>query len=218
MTMIPHRFLFRLAYPCRRVVKMPRAKGDALLDLPETCRVPHFPGLDDQRDFADVRLAWNESGIGVSVEVRGKKESAVGDASKVRASDGMTLWIDTRDARSGHRATRYCHQFHLLPTGGGPERDEAIVVQAKIPRALADAPFALSSAHIIRARHFKGGYILEAFLTANALAGFDPEQSPRLGFFHAVRDNELGDQTLGVGPDFPYWEDPSLWSVLELVD
>ena len=30
-------------------------------------------------------------------------------------------------------------------------------------------------------------------------------------------DAELGEQVLTVGPDFPYWEDPSLWSVLELV-
>jgi hypothetical protein len=50
------------------------------------------------------------------------------------------------------------------------------------------------------------------------LAGFDPDQNRRLGFCYAVHDAELGDQTLSVGADFPYWEDPSLWSVLELVD
>ena len=31
-----------------------------------------------------------------------------------------------------------------------------------------------------------------------------------------VKDAELGEQVLSVGADFPYWEDPSLWSVLEL--
>ncbi len=49
------------------------------------------------------------------------------------------------------------------------------------------------------------------------LHGFDPEQNPRLGFCYAVRDAELGEQVLSVGADFPYAEDPSLWSVLELV-
>ena len=48
------------------------------------------------------------------------------------------------------------------------------------------------------------------------LHGFDPEQNPRLGFFFVVRDMELGDHLLSGGPDFPYWEDPSLWSTLEL--
>ena len=60
-------------------------------------------------------------------------------------------------------------------------------------------------------------YILEAFLSASVLHGYDPDQHPRLGFSFVVRDNELGEQYLSVGPEFPYWEDPSLWSVLELV-
>jgi hypothetical protein len=32
-----------------------------------------------------------------------------------------------------------------------------------------------------------------------------------------VRDAELGDASLTVGPEFPYAHDPSLWSTLELV-
>ncbi len=53
---------------------------------------------------------------------------------------------------------------------------------------------------------------------AGVLHGFDPDQNPRLGFYYAVRDAELGEQVLSVGSDFPYWEDPSLWAVLELVN
>ena len=49
------------------------------------------------------------------------------------------------------------------------------------------------------------------------LNGFDLEQSRRLGVFYAVRDAELGEQTLGVDAEFPFAEDPSLWSVLELI-
>jgi hypothetical protein len=31
-----------------------------------------------------------------------------------------------------------------------------------------------------------------------------------------VRDLELGEQTLSVGADFPFADDPSLWSTLDL--
>ena len=62
----------------------------------------------------------------------------------------------------------------------------------------------------------KGGYRVEAFLSSAALTGFDPEEHPRLGLFYAVRDSELGEQTLSIGHEFPYGEDPSLWEVLEL--
>jgi hypothetical protein len=49
------------------------------------------------------------------------------------------------------------------------------------------------------------------------LNGYDPDQNPRLGIYYAVRDAERGEQVLSVGSEFPYCEDPSLWSVLELV-
>jgi hypothetical protein len=216
MPLIPHAFLFRIAHPCRHVADMPH-EDDRLLDLPDECRIDNFAGMDDRRNFADVRLAWNETGLGVQVEVRGKDQPPRGDADRPRGSDGLALWIDTRDARTSHRASRYCHQFHFLPAGGGPERDEPVFVQAKINRALHDAPLSAASAVPFASSPVRGGYLLEAFLSAAVLNGFDPEQNPRLGFCYAVRDAELGDQVLSVGADFPYWEDPSLWSVLELV-
>jgi hypothetical protein len=103
-----------------------------------------------------------------------------------------------------------------LPAGGGTDRDEPAFVQTKINRALQDAPISPASAVLFRSQPVKGGYLLEAFLPAAVLHGFDPEQNRRLGFYYAVRDAELGEQVLSVGSDFPYWEDPSLWSVLQL--
>jgi hypothetical protein len=217
MPLLPQRFLFRITYPCRYVKAMPREKGDALLELPDACRLDNLAGLDEARNFADVRLAWNELGIGLQVEVAGKDQLPQGDATRPRGSDGVTLWLDTRDARASHRASRYCHQFHLLPTGGGPDRDEPAFIQTKINRALQDAPLASPNAVPFRSQRQKHGYRVEVFLPAVVLNGFDPDQNRRLGVYYAVRDAELGEQVLSVGPDFPYWEDPSLWSVLELV-
>ncbi len=217
MPLVPNRFLFRVAYPCRYVAGIPREDDDDLLGLSEECRVPSFAALDDARDFADLRLAWNESGLGIRVEVRGKDQPPRGDSAQPRGSDGLSLWIDTRDARAGHRASRTCHQFHFLPAGGGPDRDEPAFAQTKINRALQDAPIAEASAVPLACAHTKGGYVLEAFLTAAVLTGFDPEQHPRMGFYYAIHDAELGEQVLSVGAEFPYAEDPSLWGVLELV-
>lgn len=216
MALIPHRFLFRVAYPCRYVNAVPREDDDRLLDLSEECRIDSFAAMDERREFADVRLAWNEFGLGVQVEVKGKEQTPQGSADRPRGSDGVIFWLDTRDSRTSHRASRSCHQFHLLPTGGGPDGDEPSFGQTKIHRALHDAPLCNPSEVAFRSTRTKSGYVLEAFLTAAVLHGFDPEQNPRLGFYYAVRDAELGEQVLSVGSDFPYWEDPSLWSVLEL--
>ncbi|MBI3409614.1 MAG: hypothetical protein HY040_14840 [Planctomycetes bacterium] len=216
MVLVPHRFLFRVAHPCRLVKGMPRPKDDRLLDLPADCRIENFADMDEKTNFADVALAWNELGVGIQLEVRGKANLAQADPLKPRGSDGLTLWLDTRDARASHRASRYCHQFHFLPTGGGDARDEAAFVQTKINRALEDAPMASPQEVALRCHSRKNGYLLEAFLSAAALHGYDPEQHPRLGFYYSIRDDELGEQQLSVGPEFPFWDDPSLWSVLDL--
>jgi hypothetical protein len=149
--------------------------------------------------------------------VRGKEKAAQGDPARPRGSDGVTLWIDTRDARAGHRASRTCHQFHFLAAGAGPDHDEPAFVQTKINRALEDAPSASPQSVLFKVKTRKSGYLLEAFIPAAALNGYDPEEHPRLGFFYSVRDDELGEQLLSITPEFPFWEDPSLWGVLELV-
>jgi hypothetical protein len=217
MTLVPARFLIRVAHPCPYIKALPRPDDDRLLDLPEVCRLENFAAMDGKRNFADVRLAWNDFGLAFQVEVRGKDQAPQGDAGRPRGSDGATLWIDTRDARASHRASRYCHQFHFLPTGGGPDHDQPVFAQTKINRALHDAPLASAAGVPFRCVHRAGGYVLEAFLPAAILNGFDPEHNPRLGVYYGIRDVELGEQVLSVGPEFPYWEDPSLWSVLELV-
>src|SRR5438128_9245481 len=175
MPLIPHRFLFRVAHPCRYVKAMPQRRADWLLDLAEVCRIDNFAAMDERKNFADVRLAWNDFGLALQVEVQGKEELPQGSANRLRGSDGVTVWIDTRDARASHRASRYCHQFHLLPTGGGPEDDEPVFSQVKINRALQDAPLCNSSSVPFRCTRTRHGYIMEAFLPAAVLNGFDPE-------------------------------------------
>jgi hypothetical protein len=217
MTLVPPQFLFRLAFQCPHVPGIPVADDEELFDLPPECRVPAQALLTPQPSFADVRLGWNDLGLAVQVEVRGKNLPSIGDASRPHGSDGLRLWLDTRDTRNIHRASRYCHQFHFLPCGGGPDGYQPVAMQTKIHRAQQDAPLCSPSQLPFHVSRRRGGYRLTAFLPAGVLQGFDPENHPRLGFYFVVKDAELGDQSLGLGPEFPFWEDPSLWSTLELV-
>lgn len=217
--LVPNRFLVRVCHPCVYVKGMPRGAEDdePLLELPEAAKVNNFAALDGTTNYADVRLAWNDFGLGLQVVVKGKEQAPAGEIDRPKASDGVTLWIDTRDARASHRASRYCHQFHFLPSGGGGDKDEPAFVQTKINRALQDAPLCGPADVPFRSAKEKKGYRIEAFLPAAVLTGFDPEQHPRLGVYYHIRDQELGDQFLGVNNDFPFADDPSLWEPLELV-
>ncbi len=55
------------------------------------------------------------------------------------SSDGLRVWIDTRDTHNIHRASRFCHQFVFLPTGGGPRLDQPVAEQTLINRARENA-------------------------------------------------------------------------------
>ncbi|HEV3121106.1 MAG TPA: hypothetical protein VGY53_04355 [Isosphaeraceae bacterium] len=211
--LIPQVFWFRMALPCTRIDALPRSGRGRLLDLAPECALPDFSRLEGHASWAEVRVAWNPKGLGVSFEVTGKTGPIVSDPERPLASDGVQLWIDTRDTRNAHRATRFCHRFvaTLAPGGRGVN-----VSQRAIGRAQADAPIARPEAVLSRVDARKSGWLLELFLNAEALHGFDPETNRRLGFAFQVTDPARDDLYLSVGREFPVAEDPSLWATLEL--
>jgi hypothetical protein len=216
MPILTPSFLFRINYPCLFIPGFPHQQGDDLLALPNATLLPDSIRLAEKPGFSEIRLGWNDQGIGIDLRVRGKDLPVRGDAAKYRSSDGISLWLDSRNARESHRASRYCHHFFFLAWGGGSEGDEPVAGQTKIHRALADAPLCRPDQLQVRKHALKGGYRLECLISADAIHGFDVDLNNKFGFFYAVRDGELGEQTLCLGPEFPYAEDPSLWQILEL--
>jgi hypothetical protein len=252
--LLPHRFLFRYSLPVRYERKLPRS-AKRPLGLSADFALPDFGPLDKAAPIGQLRLAWNERGLGISVEVEGKRRPPRCEAYSPDSSDGLRVFIDTRDTQNIHRASRYCHQFGLFPCGvdvgaasslkkgtvplqqpplrqqsnprqiaiaerDGPTLQRAAdgpwAVQIPILRARDEAPRANRDEIRLWAAVSKTGYCLETWLPATCLHGYDPEAQPRLGFYFALRDSELGEQFLSVGNDFPFAIDPSLWSTLEL--
>ena len=157
------------------------------------------------------------AGIGFRVEVDGKKMPVAEIPDEPTESDGFQLWLDTRNTQSIHRASRFCHHFVFLPGTGGKRGESATAQQLVLSRWPKKMP-RLNRAGLLRvaSRVSKGGYVLDAWIPAESLHGYDPDANPLLGFYYVVRDAELGEQFLAVGRDFPFDHDPSLWSTLEL--
>jgi hypothetical protein len=217
MIVLPPASFFRLTCRCPFVARMPQRRGRLLLDLPDHARLPLLPPASNTNNFARIAVAWNRSGLGIEVVVTGKREPPRVDLRYPKQSDRVEVWLDTRDARENHRATRYCHAFVLYPGGSGADGDDPCVHRVAIPRAMEQSPALDMGQPSVRVHATGRGYLLEAFLPADSLHGFDPEANPRLGFFYWVHDNDLGDQTFGLDLDFPFSENPSLWHTLELV-
>ena len=159
----------------------------------------------------------SEAGLAFAVSVSRKNSPVWCRASRPEDSDGLQVWIDTRDVHNVHRASRFCHRFIFLPSGGGRKLDEAFGQALPINRARDPARPVAAGVLQARSQVRSDGYRLECYIPAAAMLGFEPAEHPRLGFNYAVVDRELGEQTFSAARPLPYDEDPSLWATLELV-
>lgn len=220
---VPHPFLFRFSVPVRRCDELPKRGKSAFggLDLSADFALPDLSELRGVRPFGEIRAAWNDDGLGFSVQVRGKKHPPAAEERTPTMPDGVQLWIDTRNTQTIHRASRYCHHFCFAPTGGGRDGEQPFGVQLPIAQARETTPLAVKGSLLVSAKILPDGYRLEAWLRRDQLQGFDPAADreagtpTKLGFFYEIRDSELGNQSLTVDASFPFAHDPSLWSTLE---
>ncbi len=215
-SIVPSPFLFRYSIPVPHVESLPRRSKKRVLNLPESCSLPILRSIEDDANFGDVRIGWNADGLGISVEVGGRSMPLACDPKRPTESDGLQIWIDTRNVQNIHRASRYCHHFCLLPASSNGKPGKPVVSQLEIARARDTAALAEQGDLKTTVEATKAGYRLEAWFPAAVLHGFDTEANPRLGFYYHLRDSELGNQFLTVDDEFPFANDPSLWSTLEL--
>jgi hypothetical protein len=217
VSILPGAFMVRYRLPVPRFDRLPRG-GSKLLDLPPAARLAWPARLDEASEHVDLRAGWNPQGLGFALTVTGRTMPVLSDVEQPTKADSLELWIDTRDMQTVHRATRYCHHFAVLPIGGGDKGRDAVTVPLPVARARDDAPLARSEVFLTQCHLQKGGYLLEVWIPAEALTGFDVAHQPRLGFYCQVNDAEHGALAFATGPEFPASSDPSLWHTLELSD
>ena len=212
--LLPASFLFRYAVPCFR---LPEGTGSSNSVLGEAYRLPNFTPLDGGPEGPEFRIGWNEAGLSIWLQVTGKRQLPWCRADRIEDSDGLHVWIDTRDTHNIHRAGKFCHCFVFLPTGGGSRLADPVAEQLWINRARENARPIRPGMIRAEAQKQKDGYALTAQISAAALTGFDPVEHPRLGFTYCIVDREIGLRTFNCGPEFPFRDDPSVWATLELV-
>jgi len=217
--LLPKRFPFRFSLPCLYRKKAWSDKGAALGEKYRLVDLAELEGgaRGGKAGYADVRVAWSEAGLAFSVQVADKKRPPWCRETRLDDSDGLQVFIDTRNVQNVHRATRFCHHFIFLPGGAGPKLDQPVAAWLPIHRARENPQSFEIESLGLRAEKRGDGYLLEAFVPAEALTGYDPSEHAALGFTYAVIDRELGEQTLATGSPMPFQEDPSLCATLELV-
>ncbi len=156
-------------------------------------------------------------GLAVTVQVEGKKHALWARESSIEDSDGLQLWIDTRDTHNIHRASRFCHRFAFLPAGGGrgTRRTGGRSTACRSPRAKNANP---DPARHAEDRLPQNGHGLSPFRLDSGRRpdGLQPCRPSKLGFTYYLFDREFGEQSFSVGSQFPFAADPSLWGTLDL--
>jgi hypothetical protein len=214
--LLPPGFLFHVAMPVKRLTRLP-AELTAPPVLNSEFALPDVGELAQGSRAGQLRVGWHDRGLAFQLEVQGRKSRPKCDYSQVLSSDGLQLWIDTRNTQNIHRASRFCHHFSILPCGASRDRAAPVAKQIAIARAREEATLCDSRLILAESDIRNDGYTLRAWLPAECLNGFATDSNSHLGFYFIVKDHELGDQHLSVGAEFPFDQDPSLWWTLDLV-
>jgi hypothetical protein len=201
--------LFRLQLrPTRTQLKF----GSANWRLPDEAALPALgQSVSGQNSLASFRMAVSDTALFVSAYVTGKRHKAWCRESMLDSSDGLHVWIDTRNSRDVHRATRFCHHLVFAPAGRGPKFEQPCCGWVPINRARENSKPPSDKSISLQAVVSAAGYELHAAIAWNGLTGFDRNDFPVIGFYMAVIDRELGWQSLGLAPPYPVAEDPSIW-------
>jgi hypothetical protein len=86
----------------------------------------------------------------------------------------------------------------------------------KINRSREDSPLINRAKIPVESQIFADGYKMLVHLPMAVLNGWDPAEHHSIGFFIATLDREFGWQTLTLGSEMPFSEDPSLWCTMAL--
>jgi hypothetical protein len=183
--------------------------------LNEQCMIPAFSSLSSARRFAEAYIAWSPAGIFFQVILKAFGPDIADTKATNMNPNGYrcSLYLDTRWSPDVHRATSFCHRFDFIlirPTKSMPEQ-RGHGELAPIQRARA-APADVHPKDISVSTYLMtGGYEIKAFLPAETLTGYSPEEFQDVGVFYTINDLIYGNQIMARTLQSPYFEDPSVW-------
>jgi hypothetical protein len=165
-----------------------------------------------EEPFADVAMAWNESGIIVQVDVHKKFEEAI--YPKYEEGDAIELFFDTRNLKEAGFPTRFCHHFLILPQEvQGVRALELTRFRNEDSHPLC-APEMIKASTIIDSRSYR----TTVELPGEILHGYDPLAFDRLGFTYCIHRPKKESQHFAVSSHYvPVAQHPSLWATCKLI-
>ncbi|MBL8810502.1 MAG: hypothetical protein JNM43_10030 [Planctomycetaceae bacterium] len=210
---VPPSFLFHYSLGMPKEERLPGPKGAMIPAAIPPLMIPSSLNSSEQR--FQLRAAWSEDGIALSVKVQGKSSEPSGTWTNLRDSDYLFVCINTRHNTNVHRVTEFCLAFQVLVRDEDNQDSPSIKFYEYAQRAT-KVNFDPRRCRAESKMHDKG-YQLELWVPASQIPGFgDAMEIGHIGFYLIVHDADRGEFPLSVGGDFPVTHDPSTWIQLDL--
>lgn len=202
----------------------PQLTGD-LSDWSDATRLPgvrrsQTVGLERSPDpNPSVYLGWNHDGLYMGLQVFNNDIASPSDKESWWTRDYAEFWVSTRPVASNQNTfDPYCHQFFFVPNEsassgsthgyvGQWHRSGDALKDSLIPdTAIQDA-----------VRILPDRYVLQLFIPAASLNGFDPVNQPAMAFNIHVRNFEKAQDYFWSAPkEVLTQERPSTWGTIYL--
>jgi hypothetical protein len=166
----------------------------------------------------NVYLGWTHDGLYLGCEVFDDTRTVAPADGWWWTRDHMEFWIATRSVPSDqNNYDVYCHQFFVVPVAG-PDHEAGVVGQwHRDGDTLKDNLIPDTEIKQVT-RLLPDRYIVEMFIPAKALNGFDPVHHPDLSFNIHVRDFDKAADFFWSAPKSQQTQlRPSTWGSLVLL-
>jgi hypothetical protein len=163
-------------------------------------QLPDTSHLTDENGFAQVAMGWNREGIEIAIDTE-------------TTLSRVEIMIDTRDVKTSGYNTRFCHHFYFLPDAiDGVQAGEITRFRTEDTHELCDPKYLQ-----VKTKRHAGKMLMNIYIPAGCLHGYDPDQFKRMGFTYRLMDTERELQHFSVVTgEFQIEQQPSLWASLSL--
>lgn len=203
---------FQIGIECKRLPPDKQAPFSLTMKNYQKYLLPDLSTLNGSDRFAKVALGWSPDGLELFSYVDVPYARAY--YPQFEKGDSFELCIDTRDVKTSGYNTRFCHHFVFLP-----EAVEGISAAEITKFRTEDAhELCLSSDLQVKSTLKSNHYLLQCFIPAQCLQGYDPDQFERLGMTYRVNRSVGSPEQFSVlAEEFKFQEQPSLWASVRLI-
>lgn len=166
----------------------------------------------------NIYMGWRDEGLYVAAEVFDPYIETISAHDRWWTRDNIEMWLSTRPVTSDQQVyNAFCHQFFYVPDYNTTDGRLGTVGQWHRPGDAISENLIPHPAIVQSSRLLPGRYVVEMFIPAKAMNGWDPAGHPEMAFNLHVRNFQASSDYFWSAPkELTTQVRPSTWGTLLL--